>query len=309
MDLLKNIDESKLSSVTKTNYRRVSERLQQVVEKDLEWILRHPDETMRALKKAGLLSEATSKRQYISIILGIFKYNPSLNSDPEMARHRKTYMTKFNETDAVVREKYNSMRPSKKQTVGFVPWTDVTRIRDGLDRKSVEYFVLCCYSMIPPVRADLGDVKIVRDSGENDDLDAKNLNYLMISGRNKITLCLNSFKTDKHYDRYCQDLPANLRKVIFDSLRRDPREYLIVSPSTKKPFVNPESFSKFVSRILQKVFGKKHASINMLRHSFISNLDLNEMSASELREVAQKLMHTVSTLMTYRLRVPQEVPH
>lgn len=305
--LLAPIESSDLSQVTKRNYRTKVRQLVGLTGKSLQWVLKHPNETFCELAKGGRRSEATTRRTYASIVLGVFKYNPTQQKKHPEAFRR--WSAAFKEADDTVREKYDTLAPSERQTEAFVPWERILQIRDEIPdeekNSSQDYLVMAVYTMIPPVRSDLGDVRIWR-SPANVDAD-KHANYLLIAEEtDDMTLVLTEFKTSKTRKPYSRQLPPQLCKAIADSLRDNPRKFLLVSPSTGKPFGNASTFSNYVARVLKRTLGTKHASINMLRHSFVTSLDFNKMTPRQIEETAAALMHSPDMMSRYRLWMPSD---
>ena len=299
--LLAPIAQSSLSEFTKRNYKTKVQQLERITQHKLCWILQHPDEALSILRET-VSSEATTHRTFFAIVLGIFKYNPELRE-----KQRKAYeqwLAAFKTVDVKVQDKYDTMTASQKQTEAYVPWTTIVTKREAYpDKRSQDYLVLCCYTMIPPVRADLGDIKICQHEKE---IVSRYPNYLMMMSPTDMTLVLTAFKTDRAMKIYRQILPPELCKVIDESLQKNPRKFLIVSPRTGSAFENPGTFSNYVGRVLKRILGTPHASLNMLRHSYVTSLDLNKMTSRDMKNAADSLMHSVETMMRYRLRVPTE---
>jgi integrase len=309
--LLAPIESSDLSEVTKRNYRTKVRQLVGLTGKSLRWVLKHPTETLEELGKDGRRSEAATRRTYASLVLGIFKYNPALQK--KIAEAFERWSAAFKKADDAVMEKYDTLTPSERQTEAFVPWERILQIRDDLSvdqtAASQDYLVLAMYTMIPPVRADLGEVRIWRSApGKNVDVE-RHANYLLIGQEEEeenMTLVLTEFKTSKTRKQYSRQLPARLCMVISESLRETPRKFLLVSPSTGKPFGNASTFSNYVARVLKRTLGTKHASINMLRHSFVTSLDFNKMTPRQIEETASALMHSPDMMSRYRLWMPTD---
>jgi integrase len=117
------------------------------------------------------------------------------------------------------------------------------------------YIILCVLSgiFIPPRRSkDYVDFKIR-------DIDRENDNYI-----DKKTMVFNSYKTAKTYQRQEIPIPPELLKILNKWIKVNPTDYLLFDSNSKKL-----SNVKLTQR-LNKIFGKK-ASVNQLRHSYLSN--------------------------------------
>jgi integrase len=134
------------------------------------------------------------------------------------------------------------------------------------------YIILCVLSgrYIPPRRSkDYVDFKI---KGIDQDKD----NY--ISKKNMI---FNSYKTAKTYQRQEIPIPPELIKILNKWIKINPTEYLFFDSGGKKL-----SNVKLTQR-LNKIFGKK-ASVNQLRHTYLSNkyqdtIKLNKEMADDMK--------------------------
>jgi hypothetical protein len=196
------------------------------------------------------------------------------------------------------------MKASDRQIEVYVPWDEVIKTRNELPTHSVEYLVLSLYTMIPPARADMNKVKIYKRRKPNPAEIKSDPNYLLVDKNGAMTLVYNEFKSrSRRLQMYKKILPADLTQVIFKSLKEKPRDYLIVSPRTGKPYDNAQTYTTYVDRIFEKIF-KKKLTINTLRHSFINSLDLNKMTPEEKIDTANNLMHSVMMMDKYRLIVP-----
>jgi len=106
---------------------------------------------------------------------------------------------------------------------------------------------------IPPRRLkDYVDFKIK-------DIDQEKDNYI-----EKKSMIFNSYKTSKTYQRQEIVIPPELLKILKKWIKVNPTEYLFFDSNGKKL-----SNVKLTQR-LNKIFGKK-ASVNQLRHTYLSN--------------------------------------
>ena len=291
------IKKSNLSPISKEMYISRLKRLVKITGKDVDWILKNADETFRIMVEDKKISELQSQKAYINSILTLFKHTNDLKNT--MSESYSKWLECFRRVNSQAQMKYETCQASQKQKDVFVSWENILEKRDSLEKTSLEYLILCLYSMIPPSRADMNEIKIYSNYIPNDEEEKEFPNYLIIDG-NKMTLVYNEFKSkSKKMQKYENDLPECLIDVIKTSLANDPRDFLITSPKTKKPYHNPHSYTVFVDRMLLKLFGK-NVTINTLRHSFINSVDLNKLTPLEKKNLSKKLMHSTSTFDRYR---------
>lgn len=134
------------------------------------------------------------------------------------------------------------------------------------------YIILCVLSgkYIPPRRSkDYVDFKIK-------DIDQEKDNYI-----SKKFMIFNSYKTSKTYQRQEIAIPADLMKILNKWIKVNPTEYLFFDSNGKK-LTNVK-----LTQRLNKIFGKK-ASVNQLRHTYLSNkyqdtIKLNQDMAEDMK--------------------------
>jgi integrase len=144
----------------------------------------------------------------------------------------------YNDMEQVVKHLY------KKKDLNM---TDLQEIQN--------YIIMCVLSgkFIPPRRSkDYVDFKIK-------DIDQEKDNYI-----EKKNMIFNSYKTAKTYARQELPIPPELLKILNKWIKVNPTEYLLFDSTGKKL-----SNVKLTQR-LNKIFGKK-ASVNQLRHTYLSN--------------------------------------
>jgi integrase len=141
------------------------------------------------------------------------------------------------------------------------------------DLQEIQQFIILCVlsgKFIPPRRSkDYVEFKIK-------DIDLENDNYI-----NKKTMIFNVYKTAKTYQRQEIPIPPELLKILNKWIKINPTEYLFFDTNFKKL-----SNVKLTQR-LNKIFGKK-ASVNQMRHTYLSNkyqktIDLNKEMEDDMK--------------------------
>lgn len=173
-------------------------------------------------------------------------------------------------------QKYNTMEKENKMTEtqkeNWIPWAEIIEKRDTLkqkvywvmssekhDRENLlelqKYILLCCYTMIPPRRAkDFAEMKY-------SDYDEKKDNYY-----HKGTLHFNDYKTARFYGHQSFRVPKTLEILLNKWIKKLPDDqcYLFADYAGKK------LTSSSIGKIFNSIF-KKNVSVNMLRHSYITD--------------------------------------
>lgn len=193
-----------------------------------------------------------------------------------------------------------------------MPWEDIVKKELELRKTSYgsfEHLVLAMYTLLGgpgritgcPLRSDFAHVKLCQKEPPvmNEE------SYLnMYEGK----LVIKDHKTSGTYGALIREVPRELLKIIEESVKMEPRDYLFVDSVHHQPY-KKNSFTKQVNRTLQYLFGKP-LTIRLLRQSFISSLNFSELTPGEIRRVSKNMAHSVGMQQGYRRRfeMPAEAP-
>lgn len=290
-DPLEKVLDADLSENSKENYKMRAHTLSKKAGKPLIHVITHPETYIKEME--NWYPKNTSRKAHMSFILTIFRYNPDLLCD-----HRKIYdawSAAFNETHQKVIDRYETNKPSDRQVEGYVSYQDIIKKRDSLDEGSIERLLLGFYTYLYPMRCDYGKVRIYKNRlpAEKD----REANYILIK-EDKGVLHLGSYKTSKTYGNHEIELPNELFEDLQASLKEKEREWLFVDSKG-----NPQSRNTYCSwtlRIFKELFNKP-LTVSIIRHSFINQLNMSDLSVKEKKEIAQKMGHSIQTQDIYRL--------
>lgn len=165
-------------------------------------------------------------------------------------------------------------------------------------KSSQEYLLLTILNELTPKRSDFGEVRIYR----NKDPNKYDGNYIVLhdaSSNVSSYLVLNNYKTSKSLGRYEEELTAEADKVIKESLRRHPRDYLFVGHD-RKPYSTNDSYGKYVVRVFNTLFGKKTGT-SLWRHIFITEKVSAEASEATREAIARSMLHSEKQQGRYRV--------
>jgi hypothetical protein len=242
-------------------------------------------------KKIAEYADNTQKALYTTItsVLSLFKdkptykkiyayyYDKMMDNAQDMKSvdtSNKTDREKQNWVDwSVVQEKHKQL---SEEVSKFISAKNITPEQYCV---LLNWIVLSLYSEIQPRRnQDYLDMFVVKKW--NEDM-PKDKNYLDLTGCQFI---FNKFKTQKTYGQQKIDIPDSLMNVVQLYLKHHPLIKGNKGKTTEFKFlVFPDGSSlsavNAITRILNRIFGKKVGS-SMLRHSFLSGkYDIGEMEA------------------------------
>jgi hypothetical protein len=227
---------------------------------------------------------------------------------------------------------------TEKEKANWVDWEEVIKKKDDLGKavhdnnKSklltpeafstlLSYLVLSLYTDVQPRRnQDYVDMWVVQHSKSVnvDDLPTDK-NYLVIVGKKPTQFIFNRYKTAKKYGPQHINIPTPLADVITLYLKHHPLAKGNKAKATEFKFLvsadgTPLTATNTITRILNKVFGKKVGS-SMLRHSFLSSkYDIHEMEADAAamgHSVAEQknYMRGHGTMLLPEMETEAAIPH
>ena len=285
------ISNANLSLISKRTYLERIKMISANLEKPIFWILKNPKETIEWIFKQS--SAETTRKSYVSAILAIYKHNEGLKDAEGFSNSYKEWLEKFKELDTAIGERYKLNKPSDKQQEGYVPFKEIVKKRDELDKGSIDKLLLGFYTYIKPLRADFNCVKIYKKIVATIKI-PENENYIDL---NEKKLILQEYKTQKKHDKIEIVIPSELIDELETSLKNKPRDYLFIDRSGKPYHFN--SYTRWANRTFFKLF-KKHLTISLIRHSYISSLDQNALTTKDKEEIAYAMGHTKGMQELYR---------
>jgi hypothetical protein len=236
----------------------------------------------------------TNLHSYISAILAIFKHAPKyINDIPEVFIYQRIWLSILsdNEKDILIRREKNKPTELQEARGGHkLSLQDLVNKCGQPDIDAISKLLLAMYTMIPPVRADYYATHIIKD-GESPESD----NYIILKN-GYAELVIRKYKTSrKHGEIRHPRLPNDLYKIIIKSLQENPRKYLFEKGGN--PYT-PNGFCKWSSSTLEKLFCVE-LTLTMIRHIYISSLDLSKMTVEEKKNIGKLMGHTIGVQAEY----------
>ena len=118
---------------------------------------------------------------------------------------------------------------------------------------------------------------------------------MIIDGRARFII-LNNYKTNKTFKKVKIVIDKELARIIRKYLKLNTTGYLIINQ--KGVPLSRNTFSVYVRRMFKKYTGKK-VGTSLLRHIFISKKLPKLKSVEEKKELADKMLHSVTTQSLY----------
>jgi hypothetical protein len=297
--MLQNLDT--LTKISKETYiTKLTHLISELKYTGPEQVLQNPKQVCKHVINRY---KAPSTRKIIfASITAMIKHNNLAETYEESAALYRKWVKQLN---SHLYETSGSGVMTEREIKTYIPWGDVKKklltmaAAEKPGEVSKGFLLLACYTLIPPLRQDFGDVQLLAAEPSPDFKG----NYIVINNVKSI-LVLNQWKNASRKGRIIIKLPDNLASLIKLSIRSDPRLYLFES-KPGVPYSCRRGFTNFSNQTLSNIFGK-HTTVTSLRHSFISSIDYNTTSAVELHRIARAMGHSVSLQLFYRRKVPSE---
>jgi hypothetical protein len=236
-----------------------------------------------------------TKHNYLNSIVSVHKHRPDLvkGNVEKVKAERDKLQSEINNT-----VKENNLTDRQRAVMDEVSWSDIEAVRDKLNQqkdqsaKSLEDYVLISL-MIPPLRNDLQEVRVSRNSRDCKD------NCILIPKRKGggVTLYVRDHKTSSRggkpiIRKLSPELSADVSKLASDG-----RSHLFVD-RTGKPFTS-SGFTHRLNAVFQKHLpngkGLKISSTLLRKMYLTDKYKEYKKVAKEMEKDAEQMGHSVGT--------------
>lgn len=297
-ELFKCLEAASISDRTLKAYRSRLKALEALLDKDILAIIHDATNSLKTMRERH--ENDKTFRNSITAVLALFKYCEELQKayDKQYKIWRGKHDAAFNE----IEEDVINSKMSVRQIAGWVPFSEVRAMVKKLPERSRQRLVVAMYSYIPPVRQDLGAVRIYHETVPEE----HEANYLLVTKKPQtMTLHIGAHKTAKKYGAIHQKLPMDLVREISASLKQEPRDWLFANRSGKG--YSKDAFGAIVNKIFKDVFGVD-LTVQILRHSFASALDYNKLTIADRQAIGAMSGHDYRQQDRYRfIDVPEQL--
>ena len=211
------------------------------------------------------------------------EYNKKIKSHEKSEKLEKNWVTMKELEDIVKRYK----REIKERNL---------LIKETFNKKELDlyqkYLVGSLYTILPPLRNDYANMKVISFK-EYENIEDKKNNYLVIVSKSKKFFSFGAYKTSEVYGIKTLDIPRNLNNIINKWLERNKTGFFLIN--TKNEPLSENGLTKFLYKTFENT-GKKISS-TIIRHVYLSDKykNVNEEKA----KVASQMMHSVAEQNNY----------
>lgn len=238
-----------------------------------------------------------SRKTHVSALIS-FIDNGSSESKKALEKLRKMLFSDVNSYNEYVA----SQKKSETQDENWVPWEEVIKRYQAFEKevaplwklkedelskanynKLKMFVLLSCYVLIPPRRAlDYIEFKI-RNINETKDNFMKNKKFIF-----------NNYKTAKTYGKNEVEISPKLHSIIKKWIAINPSDYLITGNNDKMKAISAPQLTNMLNS-----FFDKRVSVNLLRHSFLTNLYKDMPDLKDMKETASSMAHSMDQAFEY----------
>lgn len=211
---------------------------------------------------------------------------------------------KYNEAHSKIKEplkkQVQSQTISEKREEQFLQWPQVLELAEKPEFQvlsDLEQIVYYLYTLMPPVRADFVDMKVIAEKDYNNMLticpNMNEYNWCLLNNfETPVKFIFNKYKTHNAYGQVVLDIPAKLGNELHSYRIGKDKEFELLSISTEN------ALCKQVQRIFEKLSGKR-MSIGLLRHSYIQHFLSVKRKLLDRKELSRQMMHSIETQECY----------
>jgi hypothetical protein len=294
------IDASPISEKSKASYKKQLRSAVRIFGIDgatsLSTLMSKP-ELIESVMKGGHVNN--SVRSYLGAVVSLFKRGEESHffkrSDPQIAELQSKWVNALQGTSKKYNERIDRNEESEKERESR---TTLTEWHEALDREmkddplSLETLLIAFHALVhPPLRGgDLSRVHIgFTESG--------NCIYRNPQNDHESILLIRDHKTSKHYGTLERVLRGEIVKILRENVNENlPRDWLFVTQSGA-PY-SSDGFARWKASVFHDVFGR-NVTTNSLRHAYISQMDRQNQTVQEARDVAHAMGHNLQMQRQY----------
>lgn len=194
---------------------------------------------------------------------------------------------------------------TEKEAKNFIPWETVLEARAAMEAKlnidsfrdMTDFVIVALYTYNPPIRADYANMRVfVFD----EDVPANYKDNYCVIDSPRPRFVLWKFKNATGTEAVTNPIHPTLHKILLKWLDLNTSEYLLASATvTGLVPMTENALSQRVRVIFERWTGRT-ASINTLRHAFISYNSRTDQHVRKKEENAKMMMHTPAMADQYR---------
>ena len=303
------------SELTCANYSQAITSVRRIYEDTYKLSFKLPETFVESDKIMQMLSTKYQKSTLINFVSAILwslnKLDRKSYTESYISEISAKYRAHSSEIKSQIeRDKIGKeFQLTEKEQKSFIRWEDILKMYATISKnvsKSnyntfMDFVIVSLYILHPPVRADYANMKFFIEDSFVPVNESENYCVLQTNPR----FVFNKYKTAKHNGTTVIHIEPELHEILLDWAEINTSNYLlssyVQSKNEFKPF-SENTLSKRITSIFTK-YANVPATINTLRHSFVSFMSKNDQEYSLKQNNAAKMMHSISMADKYRRMV------
>lgn len=269
-----------IKDTTKTAYISDLNKIIRYTSADLYDVIMNPD--LYYSKIAEQTRARSTTRTLIKSLLACLKHS-GIKSENKDA-FDKWYKIFNSLTKEVEDSEDNNV--TKKNSMS---WSTILKKYEFIKTKSyasLDHVTLAMYTLLPPRRQNDYWKLLVEPDDSKD-----STGYLDLSA-DKPYICVTEYKTASVFKEWKKDLPEELVQILKKYLKDRSSDYLFCKQDGN-PYTSLYSFTSANNQIIKRVLGSANVSVNTLRHSAASFVNMNPtMLRKDKKQYAYDMGHS-----------------
>ena len=235
----------------------------------------------------------SNRKTTLSAVVVLFS-NDTYKDNKALLKYKKV----LKEDSDLTNTEQDKQQKTQKQEDNWIDWKDIKDKYIELendtkhlfnksklsmkDKQELQnYIILSCYVLVEPRRLlDWVEFKV-------NNIDKAKDNYM-----NNNNFVFNNYKTKGKYDSQTVAIPKDLKKILSIWIKLIDCDYLFCDSNNNK------LTSVKLNQRLNKILGKK-ASVNIIRHSFLTNKYKDIPALTDMKKTAENMGHSVEEALKY----------
>jgi hypothetical protein len=298
MDFKKIAEELKASDVVSgKRYIGISQKTQENYISKLKTLEKREAFKNDLIKYLDGIEVPNTRIAYQTAIIGTAKHSPTFKANIGNDILDKV-ITSQNDFITLQKPLKGTQLKTAYESENWIDWKDLKKLTKDRTEPTQENMLIHLYTMIAPSRLDFHNLLIVRP---NQQVKEQKQNYIQLLTKKKAKLVLQEYKTSQTYGKNEIDLPLKLVAFLNEYIEEHPDNIYLFEKQTNnhQPFGSPETFARYLKDVFFKLTGKK-ISVDLLRHSFITDFRSGDISLKAKEKVAKQMGNSVETQEHYR---------
>ena len=267
------IERSGLATATKRSYQSKLRAFEKTAS--------FPKDVKRAVAEVNRSGKASSEASYLTFLLGVSRISKEMKG--VIGKQARELMKRV---DILATQGQDEKRERRARD-GDIRWEEILECGERFTEPE-EMLIFALYTLLPPQRADFGDVQFVASRARATDDDG---NYY---ARKEGAFIFRAYKSAGRYGEKVIRAPPQLRKM----LAALPKEQRHVLQNYDGAPLSANTLSQKVKRAFARACNK-HVTINTLRRAWAAKSMRGNPTEEEVAEAAAALDHSITTHRAY----------